>query len=94
MNEFYEWLYACFVCPRIDEEDLPPGYQENKTEWTKVLESLSKHDRLVSQDMMCSVKEIWGERAFAYGVQVGMMLLDGLPEKENLMEYFTSPAAQ
>ena len=94
MNEFYEWLYESFARPRIREEAFPPDYQEMEAEWLASIESLSQHERLLSQDMMTNVKEFWGERAFAYGVQAGMMLLDGLPIKEDLMEYIISPAAQ
>lgn len=94
MNDFYEWLYENFVRPRLDEDTFDEGYQENKQRWLKVIEALPANERILSLDMISSVKYAWGEQAFAYGVQVGMMLLDGLPEKENLMECLTSPAAQ
>lgn len=86
MNEFYEWLYTHFAHPRIDEDELSISYQAIKADWMKVLDSISTHERIVSEDMVCCLKEAWGTQAFAYGVQVGMMLVDGLPEKENLME--------
>lgn len=94
MNDFYEWLYTCYVHPRVNETAFTDDYHENKREWTEIIETLSRHERIVSLDMMNSVKHNWGVKAFTYGVQVGMMLLDGLPEKVNLAEHLTFPAAQ
>lgn len=94
MNEFYDWLYTNYVRRRLDEDTFEEGYQLNKQKWLEVIETLPADERILSLDMMSSVKYAWGERAFAYGVQVGMMLLEGLPEKENLMECLTTHAAQ
>ena len=74
MNTFYEWLYEHYAKPRLSNAQLSSVYHIQEQEWQAVAETLSRHDRLLSYDLMDTIKNDWGTLAFACGVQFGLFL--------------------
>ena len=80
MNPFYEWLYENYAKPRLSGVQLSSTYHIQSQEWQAAAEKLSRHDRLLSYDLMETVKDDWGALAFACGVQAGLALTAGRKE--------------
>lgn len=80
MNSFYEWLYENYAKPRLSNTQLSSVYRIQSQEWQAVAENLSRHDRLLSYDLMDTLRHDWGALAFACGVQAGLALAEGLKE--------------
>lgn len=78
MNDFTEWLYLHYAAPRFDEKQMPEAYQVQKAEWLACAEKLSPGERVLSIDLVNSMKTGWGERAFALGLQAGLLLALGM----------------
>lgn len=74
MNPFYEWLYENYAKPRLSGAQLSSTYHTQSQEWQTVAEKLSRHDRLLSYDLMDTIKNDWGALVFACGVQTGLTL--------------------
>lgn len=80
MNLFYEWLYEHYAEPRLSNAQPSPVCLAQSREWQETAENLSRHDRLLSYDLMDTIKHDWGALAFACGVQAGLALAAGLTE--------------
>lgn len=81
MNQFCDWLYLNYAAPIFDEEAMPVSYQYQKQEWLAYAQTLPNRERLLSLDLLNSLKECWGAQAFAYGLQAGVLLaLEILPD--------------
>ena len=74
MKQFCDWLYLNYAAPRFDEESMPESYRYQKEEWMACAQTLSNHERLLSLDLLNNMKHSWGARAFAYGLQAGLMM--------------------
>lgn len=74
MDSFYEWLYENYAKPCLSGAQLSSTYHTQSQEWQTVAETLSRHDRLLSYDLMDTIKNDWGALAFACGVQTGLTL--------------------
>lgn len=79
MNEFYQWLYTNYAAPMFDDETFPLFYQLQKEEWLAYAQTLPKHERILSLDLLNNMKECWGAQAFAYGLQTGFLLALEIP---------------
>lgn len=79
MNDFYQWLYDNYAAPRFNEEAFSLPYQLQKAEWLAFSETLPTHERLLSFDLLNSMKHSWGAQSFAYGVQAGLSLALDIP---------------
>ncbi len=84
MNPFYEWLYENYANPRLSNAQLPSVYHMQSQEWQAVAEQLPQRDRLLSEDLMSTLKHDWGTISFAYGVQFGLSLAVSLSKDSNL----------
>lgn len=78
MNSIYEWLYEHYAEPRLSNAQFSSVYHIQCQEWQAVAENLSRHDRLLSYDLMDTLRHDWGALAFACGVQAGLALAAGL----------------
>ena len=78
MDSIYEWLYEHYAEPRLSNTQLSSIYHIQSQEWQSVAENLSRHDRLLSYDLMNTLRHDWGALAFARGVQAGLALAEGL----------------
>lgn len=74
MNSFYEWLYENYAKPRLSDAQLSSVYHTQGQEWQAAAEKLSRHDRLLSYDLMDVLKHDWGTLSFACGIQFGLSL--------------------
>ena len=74
MNPFYEWLYNNYAMPRLSNAQLSSIYHIQKQEWQAAAEKLSRHDRLLSCDLMETLKHDWGTLVFACGIRFGLSL--------------------
>lgn len=79
MNDFYQWLYDHYAAPRFDDSVFSPAYQAMKRDWSAFAESLPNRERLLSYDLLNSMKLCWGTQAFAYGLHAGFSLAAGFP---------------
>ena len=93
MNGFYEWLYDRYAAPQFDDTNFPEFYQTQKREWEEFSKNLPDRQRLLSVDLLGSLRICWGVQAFTHGVHVGLMLASDLPELESDYPPI-SPAAQ
>ena len=83
MNGFYDWLYDHYAEPRLDENDFPPSYHEQKRQWQSAADRLlGSEDLLTWQDYLGAVKAYWGTATFTLGVQVVLFLSPLTPEEE------------
>ena len=80
MNDLYEWLYEYYAKPRLSNARPSPVCLAQSQEWQAVAETLSRHDRLLSYDLMDTIKNDWGALVFACGVQTGLALAEELTE--------------
>ena len=74
MNSFYEWLYEHYAKPQLANSQLSPVYFSQNEEWKTVAAKLSRHDYLLTRDLMNTFRDDWGTLAFACGIQVGLSL--------------------
>ena len=74
MNSFYGWLYHHYAKPRLSGVQLSSVYDAQRREWQDAAEQLSRRDRLLSYDLMDTLKNEWGTLAFACGIQLGLFL--------------------
>ena len=81
VNPIYEWLYEYYAKPRLSSAQLSFTYHIQSQEWQAVAEQLSRHDRLLSYDLMDTIRNDWGALVFACGVQFGISLVAGLSKK-------------
>ena len=84
MNPFYEWLYENYAKPHLSNAQLSSVYHIQRQEWQVVAENLSRHDRLLSYDLMDTIKNDWGTMTFACGIQLGFLLATDSFEQEPL----------
>lgn len=80
MNSFYEWLYENYAKPRLSGAQFSSTYHIQSQEWQAVAETLSRHDRLLSYDLMDTIKNDWGALVFACGIQTGLAFAEGVKE--------------
>ena len=81
MNAFYEWLYENYAKPRLSGSQLSSIYRTQDQEWQAAAEKLSRHDRLLYNDLMDILKHDWGTLSFAHGVQFGLSLAADLSKE-------------
>lgn len=74
MNNLYEWLYENYAKPRLSNAQPSPVCLAQSQEWQAAAEKLSRHDRLLSYDLMDTLRNEWGTLAFACGIQLGLFL--------------------
>ena len=79
MNYFCQWLYDNYAAPMFEDEAMSESYQCQKREWLAYAQTLSNHERLLSLDLLNSMKRDWGAQAFVYGLQAGFFLALELP---------------
>ncbi|MEY8317552.1 hypothetical protein AALB19_09610 [Oscillospiraceae bacterium 50-58] len=89
MNVFYQWLYDHYAAPLFDDETFSLDYCLQKKEWFAYVQTLPKHERLLSLDLLNNMKACWGAQAFAYGLQAGLLLALEIPP-----DGIISPAAR
>lgn len=80
VDSIYEWLYEHYAKPRLSNAQFSSVYHIQSQEWQAVAETLSQHDRLLSYDLMDTIKNDWGVLVFACGLQAGLALAEGLKE--------------
>ena len=81
MNDFYEWLYENYAQPRLSGARLSSVYRAQSQEWQAAAEKLSRHDRLLYEDLMDMLRHDSGSLSFACGVQFGISLAAGLSKE-------------
>ena len=62
MNGFYEWLYDRYAAPQFDDTNFPEFYQTQKREWEEFSKNLPDRQRLLSVDLLGSLRICWGGR--------------------------------
>ncbi|MCI8808176.1 MAG: hypothetical protein HFF20_10225 [Oscillospiraceae bacterium] len=84
MNPLYEWLYENYAKPQLADRQLSSVYQLQRQEWQTTAEQLPRRERLLSEDLMATLKNDWGIISFACGVRFGLRLAADLFGQEEL----------